>query len=243
LREHSELPEPLVDDERPRSRPRSPYTHPVEKKRSAVARKPRAMDSEARWEEIVHAAASIFYQKGYEATSLQDIASAVGLLKGSIYYYIKTKEDLLYEIVNRAQMIYMGTLEEEPEATGADAPERLRAFIHRWMALTAKEREWGLVAEREFSRLSPRRLKIVIGRRDQYSDFVKEILAQGVREGAFDPGVDISVATTAIFELMISSRQWHRPTGRLSLLDIGDWYATFVVRGLGGPRWSTSQPA
>jgi hypothetical protein len=46
------------------------------------------------------------------------------------------------------------------------------------------------------------------------------------------------VATTAVFELMNSSRQWHRPTGRLSLVDIGDWYATFVVRGLGGPKWS-----
>jgi len=241
--DHSDVPEPVVDEERRRSRPRSPYTQPVEKKRGAVARKPRAMDSEARWEEIVHAAASIFYQKGYEATSLQDIASAVGLLKGSIYYYIKTKEDLLYEIVNRAQSIYMGTLEEDGETSTADAPERLQAFIHRWMALTAKEREWGLVAEREFSRLSPRRLKIVIGRRDQFSDFVKEILAQGVREGAFDPGVDISVATTAIFELMISSRQWHRPTGRLSLVDIGDWYATFVIRGLGGPQWSAAHHA
>src|SRR5205085_12583828 len=126
------------------------------------------------------------------------------------------------EIVSRAQTIYMGTLKEEPATAKGPAPDRLRAFINRWMALTSKEREWGLVAEREFARLSPRRLKIVIGRRDQYSDFVKEILAQGVREGAFDPTVDMSVATTAIFELMISSRQWHRPTGRLSLLDIGD---------------------
>ncbi len=199
------------------------------------------MDSEARWEEIVHAAASIFYKKGYEATSLQDIASAVGLLKGSIYYYIKTKEDLLYELVNRAQILYLGTLEEDAELAAAPAPERLRAFIRRWMALTSKDREWGLVAEREFNRLSPRRLKVVIGRRDTYSNFVKDIIADGVAEGAFDPAVDPSIATTAIFELMISSNLWHRPTGRLSLVDIGDWYATFVVRGLGGPQWSQSQ--
>jgi TetR/AcrR family transcriptional regulator, cholesterol catabolism regulator len=204
------------------------------------AAKPRAMDSEARWEEIVSAAASIFYKKGYEATSLQDIATAVGLLKGSIYYYIKTKEDLLYEIVTRAQTVFMGTLDEDGKTGAAPAPERLRAFIVRWMTLTAKDREWGLVAEREFSRLSPRRLKIVIGRRDQYSRFVKEIIAQGVDEGAFDPAVDMSVATSAIFELMISSRQWHRPTGRLSLVDIGDWYATFVIRGLGGPAFAAA---
>jgi TetR/AcrR family transcriptional regulator, cholesterol catabolism regulator len=201
------------------------------------------MDSEARWEEIVHAAAAIFYKKGYEATSLQDIASAVGLLKGSIYYYIKTKEDLLYELVNRAQILYMGTLEEDAELAAAPAPERLKSFIMRWMALTAKDREWGLVAEREFSRLSPRRLKVVIGRRDTYSNFVKDIISQGVAEGAFDPSVEPSIATTAIFELMISSHLWHRPTGRLTLVDIGDWYATFVVRGLGGPDWSQGEGA
>jgi AcrR family transcriptional regulator len=197
------------------------------------------MDSEARWEEILHAAASIFFTKGYEATSLQDIASAVGLLKGSIYYYIKTKEDLLYEIVTRAQLLYMATLEEDEETAAAPAPERLRAFIGRWMALTSKDREWGMVAEREFTRLSPRRLKVVIGRRDTYSNFVKDIIAQGVDEGAFDPSVDLSIATTAVFELMLSSNQWHRPTGRLTLEDIGEWYATFVVRGLGGPQWTT----
>lgn len=200
------------------------------------------MDSEARWEEIMNAAASIFYRKGYEATSLQDIASAVGLLKGSIYYYIKTKEDLLYELETRVQTIYMDTLVEDEATAAAPAPERLRAFMRRWMALKAKDREWGIVAEREFTRLSPRRLKIVIGRRDKYSGFVKDIITQGIDEGAFDPSVDLSVATTAVFELMISSTQWHRPGGRLTLVDLGDWFATFVIRGLGGPEFAATQP-
>ena len=72
--------------------------------------------------EIYEHATRLFAERGFAGTSLQDIASAVGLLKGSIYYYIKTKEDLLYELVNRAQILYLGTLEEDAELTVAPAP-------------------------------------------------------------------------------------------------------------------------
>jgi AcrR family transcriptional regulator len=196
------------------------------------------MDSEERWEEILAAASHIFLEKGYEAASLQDIASAVGILKGSVYYYIKTKEDLLYELVRRAQAERMHVLEEGPELGGAPAPERLRAFIGRWMAETEQQRVWNIVAERDFRKLSSRRLKTVIERRDRFSGFVKAIIDDGVRQGQFDPDVDTSVATNTIFELMNTSRMWYQPTGRLSLTEIGDWYATFVIRGLGGPDWT-----
>ena len=195
------------------------------------------MDSEERWEEILAAASQIFLEKGYEAASLQDIASAVGILKGSVYYYIKTKEDLLYELVRRAQAERMHVLDEDAELGRSPAPDRLRAFIARWMAETEQQRVWNIVAERDFRKLSSRRLKAVIDRRDRFSAFVKAIIDRGVEEGQFDPDVDTSVATNTIFELMNTSRMWYQPTGRLSLLEIGDWYATFVIRGLGGPDW------
>ncbi len=201
------------------------------------------MDGEERWEEILTTAGEIFERKGYEAASLQDIASAVGILKGSMYYYIKTKEDLLYELVRRAQAARMPTLDEDEEVRKAPAPVRLRAFIARWMAETEKERVWNRVAEQDFRKLRGRRLSAVIERRDKFSDFVKSIIVQGIEERDFDPAVDPSVATNTIFELMNTSRMWYQPTGRLSLAQIGDWYATFVIRGLGGPAWSTDSAA
>jgi AcrR family transcriptional regulator len=164
------------------------------------------------------------------------------MLKGSIYYYIKTKEDLLYELVSRAQDMFEATLEEDEETARSPAPVRLRAFIGRWMALTSREREWGLVAEREFMRLSRRRLRRVIERRDELSGYVKDIIRQGIDEGAFDPTTDESVGAAAIFELMKTSHLWHRPSGPLSMAELGDWYATFAIRGLGGPRWRNRDP-
>jgi AcrR family transcriptional regulator len=202
--------------------------------RKAAERKPRARNHEDRWGDIIEHAGTIFYQKGYEATSLQDIADAVGMLKGSIYYYINTKEDLLYELVNRAQDVFEATLKEDDETAASAAPVRLRAFIGRWMALTAQEREWGLVAEREFTRLSKPRLRHVITRRDTFSEYVKAIIRQGIDEGAFDAATDESVAATAIFELMKTSHLWHRPSGPMTMAELGEWYATFAIRGLGG---------
>lgn len=195
------------------------------------------MDSEARWEEIIAAASRIFLKNGYEATSLQDIASAVGILKGSIYYYIKAKEDLLFEIVDRAQQLYLTTLEEDGPAEASSAPVRLSGFIRRWMLLTRKQQDWNTVAERSFDRLSPERLKLVIERRDHISSFVKGIIEQGVHEGAFDPAVDVSLATITVFELLNHTNEWHQPEGRLSREAVADWYARFIIRGLGGPHW------
>ncbi|HKA85581.1 MAG TPA: TetR/AcrR family transcriptional regulator [Acidimicrobiales bacterium] len=228
----------MVDEVRTtatRPAPRRPPRRAGERGRSA-------RNHEDRWTDIVERAGAIFYRKGYEATSLQDIADSVGMLKGSIYYYIKTKEDLLYELVSRAQDMFEATLEEDGETARSPAPVRLRAFIGRWMALTSREREWGLVAEREFMRLSRRRLRRVIERRDELSGYVKDIIRQGIDEGAFDPTTDESVGAAAIFELMKTSHLWHRPSGPLSMAELGDWYATFAIRGLGGPRWHDRGP-
>ncbi|GAA4232726.1 AcrR family transcriptional regulator [Streptosporangium album] len=206
----------------------------TQRRTSGVATKPRA-NGEERWEEIVTAAAKIFSQKGYAATSLQDIASAVGILKGSMYHYIKNKEDLLFELVRRALDVQMPVLVEEASAGARSAPERLRSFIRRWMGFSRAQRLWSRVAENEFSQLSGKRYKEVVAERDKFSDFVKGIIEQGIREGAFDPATNPSVVTSSLFELMNSTPKWFKPSGDLSYGELAEWYATFVIRGIGGP--------
>ena len=64
-------------------------------RRGGGERKPR----EERWSELIEVATDVFYAKGYDAASLQDIADRLGMLKGSLYYYIQSKEDLLYDVI------------------------------------------------------------------------------------------------------------------------------------------------
>ncbi len=194
---------------------------------------PHRLDREERWNEIIRAAASGFYERGYEGTSLQEVADAVGLLKGSIYYYIKTKEDLLFELVVRAQKIALESLAEDDDLARSPAPVRLRAFIDRWMQLKERERDWLIVAEREFQRLTTDRLDAVKANRRRISTFVEEIIAQGVAEGTFDATLDVSQCAAMVFELMKSSHLHRRPNSRLSLADHSAAYADFALRGLG----------
>jgi AcrR family transcriptional regulator len=203
----------------------------VKKNATNGERKPR--DREQRWDEIIEAAAIVFYEKGYAGASLQDIASRVGLLKGSIYYYIDTKEDLLFELVMRAQTVWRATLVESDEVRGAPAPTRLREFILRWMQLREREREWGTVAEREFKRLSPPYLAKVIEGRREFSRFVEGILRQGVESGDFDGSIPVPIATNMVFELMKSAHLQRRPGTRVALTEFADGYALLLNRGLG----------
>jgi AcrR family transcriptional regulator len=199
-------------------------------------------DRETRWDEIIHAAASIFYKKGFEATSLQDIASAVGLLKGSIYYYINTKEDLLYELVIRAQTIWKETLVEGDELAAESAPTRLREFILRFMRLKEREREWGIVAEREFIRLSPDYLDKVIAGRKDFSTFMEGIVKQGMADGDFDASLDLTLSTSMVFELMKSSHLYRRPRANIGLTELADSYSVFAIHGLGAADWQPPTP-
>lgn len=194
-------------------------------------------DREQRWDEIVLAAAKVFFEKGYEGASLQDIASAVGLLKGSIYYYIDTKEDLLFELVMRAQKVWRAVLEEDEVLAASSAPARIREFIVRWTLLKEQQREWGIVAEREFTRLSDDYLAQVIKGRREFSRFVEGIITQGREDGDFDDRISLPLATNMVFELIKSSHLQRFPSSRTGLTEFADAYSTLVIRGLGKSDW------
>ena len=73
-----------------------------------------------RMEEILACAASLFYKKGYHATTIEDLANEVGMLKGSLYYYIKSKEDLLYQLL--LDVIVDGQVRVREKISGLDDP-------------------------------------------------------------------------------------------------------------------------
>ena len=80
---------------------------------------PRGTRNEKRWAEVLDAAEQVFLERGYQAASLKEIATRVGMLKGSLYYYIDTKEDLLFEIVRRAHQSGLEFIAREERRGGA----------------------------------------------------------------------------------------------------------------------------
>src|SRR6195952_1565035 len=83
-------------------------------RRGGGERKPR----EERWSELIEVATDVFYAKGYDAASLQDIADRLGMLKGSLYYYIQSKEDLLFDVISTVHQEGIASLRARTEAVG-----------------------------------------------------------------------------------------------------------------------------
>ena len=185
-----------------------------------------------RWSEILDAAGEIFNEKGYQAARIEDIAGRVGILRGSLYYYIDSKEDLLYALSVAGHTSGISTIEEDDATSAADAPTRLARFIERWMAIMPNHPEYSPVTERDVRFLGEERRAIVMEMRMEMHGYVRQIFEQGIAEHDFDPSIDPGVATNSLFELLNGTIRWFRPSGRLSHADVGEYYKNLLLHGV-----------
>lgn len=181
-----------------------------------------------REEEILDAAAQIFHRKGYGATSLQDIANAVGMLKGSLYYYVASKEDLLYRI---SQAIHDQALQNlrDAEAVAGTPTDRLRALAVGHMEGPSTRRTWISVFYTEYKHLTGPRRNEIRTVRQRYEQFVTDLIRQGQADGSFCPDRDAVVMADAVLTLVNGSHLWI--TGEEAAAHT-QAYADFVIDGL-----------
>jgi TetR/AcrR family transcriptional regulator, cholesterol catabolism regulator len=180
--------------------------------------------------EIYEAAAELFHRKGYAATTLQDIAEAVGLLKGSLYYYIDTKEDLLYRITRSIHEDAMVNLQEAAALEGGP-DERLHAFARGHVSAFGRRLTWIRVFYTEHGALTGERRREIMSERRQYERFVEDLVVEGQRQGIFCPALDTRIVMNGILTMINSVYLWYRP-GRDSLDEVARVYADLAVRGL-----------
>ena len=194
-----------------------------------------------RAEEVYAAALRLFTQKGYHATSMQDIAAAVGLYKGSLYHYIGGKEDLLVQVFERA----MGSLLTEVERIVADAslPPRtqMRLLVQAHVSAVTHNREALTVYLHEFRALGGEALDIVRAQRERYRELVETILERGVRLGEFATA-DVGIATLGLLGMCNWVAQWYRPGGRFDPAQIGELFTDLLLDGLDARRSSRPAP-
>jgi AcrR family transcriptional regulator len=184
-----------------------------------------------RQQEILEAAAQVFHAKGYESTSIQDIADAVGILKGSLYYYIRSKEDLLYEIIQGIHQDALANVARIDEMDG-DALQKIRAFVTAHLTFMAQNPVKMGVFFHDFRSLSDERRKEIIAARDIYDRQLRGLVTQGKQEGLICVDVDPKVSALAAMGAMNWLYQWYRPGGRQSVPQIAAGFADLIVAGL-----------
>jgi AcrR family transcriptional regulator len=200
--------------------------------------------SRKRDEEVYAAALRLFTEKGYHATSMQDIAAAVGLYKGSLYHYIGSKEELLARVFERG----MGSLLDEVEAIVADsslaASRQLRLILRAHVSAIAENREALTVYLHEFRALASDSLGSVREQRDRYRRLLESVVERGVNSGEFG-ATDVAIATLGVLGMCNWIVQWYQPEGRLAPRQIADRFAELLLRGLyvdGSTRSPTVSP-
>jgi TetR/AcrR family transcriptional regulator, cholesterol catabolism regulator len=191
---------------------------------------PRGTLNESRWEEVLNAAAEVFAEKGFRAATLRDVASRLGLLTGSLYYYINTKEDLLYEILKRAHLQGVQFVTDAPGS--GSPPERLAQVIRSWMDGLESLPGPLHVEERDFRYLRPDRRSEILSMRRQIARVPFEIIAEGVADGSFDPSINPHVATATLFRIFNGTDQWYRPGGPAEWSEVTDFYVRLMLGGL-----------
>ena len=191
----------------------------------------RSRGSERRRQEILDVAARVFQQRGYDATSLQDIAEAVGILKGSLYYYIDSKEDLLYEILQDVHVQALKNVEliEGLEGNGL---ERIRVFVNLHVKWNSDNLVKLGVFFQDFRCLGAERQLTIIEERDRYDRSLRQLISEGHQQQVICPEIDARLAALGIFGMTNWIYHWYKPDGAVSPAMLAESYADFVVNGL-----------
>jgi AcrR family transcriptional regulator len=185
----------------------------------------------AKEQEIIVVAAQLFKEKGYRATTLEDIAAAVGMLKGSLYYYIRSKEELLYLVVRDPIRQAYNRLEE---IVNSDAPVRLKIAqaITNHMTLFHQHYPHIAVYLHDFHNLMQKLQKNAIETPKHYQRLWAALLQQGVETGELRHDLDTKVTGYAILGMCNWVYRWYNPQGTLSAEDIADIFTKLVLEGL-----------
>lgn len=195
-----------------------------------VAARASVRPASPREEEILAAAARIFREKGYHGTSVRDIAESVGLLKGSLYHYIRSKEDLLARLFEGALEETVAEL-EQVAARDASAAERLSEMVRVYVrSVTANLDAVGLYL-REWRALPPPQLARLRARRRAMRTLFETVLADGQRRREF-AAADAKISALAILGMCNWIYEWYRPRGRLRPEQLAEELATRAVRSV-----------
>src|SRR3989454_1005009 len=177
-------------------------------------RKRTRQDRPTRQAQIFEAAARIFCEKGFDKASMGDISAALGLTKAGLYHHIRSKEDLLYEIMSYGMDLFEQKVLNRV-VTIDDPLDRIRATLRGHVLLVTRDRPKEItVILHESNALKGRYRDRINARKKRYVKFLEKTFRELLKSGAARH-IDPSVAAFAMLGMINWIYQWYRPGGRL----------------------------
>jgi len=155
-----------------------------------------------RREELTRIAARLFAERGYQGTSLADLADSLGVQKPSLYHHIASKEDLLWAVASEGAEAFHAALDAVPAA--APAADRIRLALRAHLAVVSTQLDVATVFVREWRYLGGERREAFVAERRRYEQRVRDLFRDGVE--ASELRTDLDVQTAAL--LFLSAANW-----------------------------------
>jgi len=189
--------------------------------------------NQARRAEVVAVAAKLFSDRGFRGTSMDDIARELGILKGSLYYWIDSKEALLADVLLGALSKTIEDGHAIVSHTDMSASDRLHALIKSHIHAWTLSPDNFNVALNEAKWLDPKDSERWIKERHELEALYKGVLQDGITSGEFDVNErNISIMVNLIFAMMNWFPRWYKPTGFATPEYVAEAIAGMVLNGI-----------
>lgn len=185
-----------------------------------------------RAQQIVDVAEEQFHRQGFAETSMDDIAQAVGILKGSLYYYIDTKDDLLYLIASSVHDVVDEKTAEALAREDLTPLERVAHFVELQVRYNARNVVRIAVYHHEWHRLSGTQLEEIRRRRHEHAVALGSLLEQAQAAGEIRDDADIELALNNVFAIAIWPYTWYRQGGHVTADRLAASCRDFVYQAL-----------
>jgi AcrR family transcriptional regulator len=180
-------------------------------------------------EQLLDAAVAVFNERGYEATSMDELAARLGVTKSAIYHHVPSKVELLRLALDRA-LDALFAVTEEPGATSGRAIDRLEFVVRGSVRVLAAELPFVtlLLRLRGNSEIE----RAALQRRREFDRIVTRLVTAAEQEGDVRPDVDPAITSRLLFGTVNSLTEWYRPDGDLTPDDLADALVTTTFAGL-----------
>jgi AcrR family transcriptional regulator len=187
--------------------------------------------SNGKGREILEAAAEMFLQRGYESTTISEIANSVGLLPSSLYHYARSKEELLYTVAKLTHEDNRSLLDLSTyEATRPSA--LVEEFVVRNLTYIAEHPAYVVTFDLEYRKLSDEHRAEIVRLRREFRHFLTKLIKDGQQAGEIDASLDPKLTSIAILSLLNGVARWYTVRGEWSAKEVVDVHRHIVLTGI-----------
>ncbi|MEQ2525445.1 TetR/AcrR family transcriptional regulator [Bacillaceae bacterium CLA-AA-H227] len=179
-------------------------------------------------EEILRSAAAIFAEKGYHGTTMEEVAAKLLMTKGSMYYYFKNKDDLLFhchQMIMDKSIVTMEEIFNSPLTW----TEKLTNAIKAHVQLATSEKSMFMVMDKPNQHFTDEYLQEILASRTKYAQYFDQILLEGIRSKEFQ-NIDVKMVRMIILGALNWIQEWYSPEGEKSGEEISEAFSAYLLK-------------